>query len=203
MNILAIYEQYQLPPNLIRHQLEVTAVGRFICDHWTGEPVDRDAIMQALLLHDMGNIIKFRRPFLGELEKDAQKWERVQDAFVRKYGTNVHESTCAILKELGALKALDLVEKMQEGSFSGYENLSWESKICEYADCCVTPKGVEGFEVRLADLMHRYSRTADESWTKTMRDNAISIEGLVNCDLKKLSTIDFTKDIQNVTTSEI
>lgn len=198
MNILAIYERYQLPPNLIRHQLEVTAVGRFICDHWIGEAVDKQAITKALLLHDMGNIIKFKRPFMGELEKDAAKWAQVQDEFIRTYGTNVHDATCAILKELGQVEALDLVEKMQEGSFSGYENLSWESKICEYADCCVTPKGIEGFEMRLADLMHRYSRTADESWTKTMRENAVNIQSLVNIDLSLLQQRDFSEEVEKL-----
>src|SRR5258708_24588552 len=96
-SILQIYQKYNLPPNLIRHQLEVSAVGRYLCDHWTGTHVDKELITQALLLHDMGNIIKFKRPFLGELEKDSAYWEKVQDEFIQKYGKDVHNATVKII----------------------------------------------------------------------------------------------------------
>lgn len=197
-NILEVYKHYSIPPNLIRHQLEVTAVGRYICDHWIGDPVDKELVAQSLLLHDMGNIIKFKRPFLGELEKDAVYWEQVQNKFVQKYGKDVHKATCAIIRELRVTKALFVAEKMQEGNFLGYESLPWEVKICEYADCCVTPQGIVGFETRLADLMNRYNRTNDEQWTQNMRDNARDVENNVSIDLFKLEDFNFTQEIEGL-----
>lgn len=198
MNILETYRRYDIPPNLVRHQLEVAAVGRYICDHWTGEAVDKNLVTQALLFHDMGNIIKFKRPFLGELEKDALHWEQVQDKYFQKYGRDVHVATCAIIRELGAKQALFVAEKVQEGNFIGYESLPWEVKVCEYADCCVTPQGIVGFETRLTDLMARYHRTNDEEWVAIMRRNATDVERMVNVNLSELSLVNFDEEIGNL-----
>ncbi len=198
MTISDIYRKYTIPPNLARHQCEVAAVGRYICDHWVDEAIDKELITLALLLHDMGNIIKFQRPFLGELEKDGVYWEKIQDEFIKKYGSDVHKATCAIVSELHQKRALSILQNLQEGSFFGYENLSFEVKICEYADCCVTPNGIVGFKVRLADLMNRYNRTADEHWTKTMTSNARDIEKRVNVDLSKIDEVDFSNEMKEM-----
>ena len=110
MQIVEIYQRYDIPPNLVRHQLGVTAVGAYLMDHWLGTAIDQELVIQTLLLHDMGNIIKFKRPFLGELEAEAGYWEKIQDQYFKKYGTDVHLATLAIVNELrlpGVAKLID------------------------------------------------------------------------------------------------
>jgi hypothetical protein len=195
--ITDIYTKYKIPPNLQRHQLEVTAVGRYICDHWSGDAVDRDKITQALLLHDMGNILKFKRPFLGELEPQAAYWESVQEEFKTKYGDDVHTATDAIVTEVttdpdvrACVHALDSNYLTEHG----YPNL--EIKICNYADMCVAPEGIVGFEARMQDLKERYGLSDEKVHLLRRRINAAEIEKYVSVDLSKLSEVDFSQEIE-------
>ncbi|HSW89432.1 MAG TPA: hypothetical protein VLH19_01005 [Patescibacteria group bacterium] len=176
MTTSRIYERYTIPPNLIRHQLEVTAVGRWVCDHWVGQDINEELITQALLLHDMGNIIKFKRPFLGELEKDHTHWENVQEEFIATYGNDVHTATDAIVNELGLPEVFDLLQQMEAVWKDPEHEQSWDAKICEYADCCVTPEGIVGFEIRIADLKNRYDMTDTSQHVILATKNAREVE---------------------------
>ncbi|MEP7166827.1 MAG: HD domain-containing protein [Candidatus Woesebacteria bacterium] len=197
--ITDIYKKYKIPPNLVRHQLEVTAVGRFICDHWTGEPVDKDKITQILLLHDMGNIIKFKRPFLGESEPQSDYWESVQAEFIAKYGNDVHLATQAIFKELGKAETLSpWLDDMHLLNRDPKRPISWDVRIIEYADNCVTPGGIVGFEARLQDLMFRYHHTEDEPWVQLLRENAKLVQEKVDADLRTIDTADFSGEIDRL-----
>ena len=187
-SIQQIYNHYQIPPNLQRHMLEVTAVGRYICDHWSGPSVDKELITKALFLHDMGNIIKFKRPFLGELEPDAAHWEQVQAEFVQKYGSDVHTATMTIITELGKEKEIGwILENMRLVTKQSGADDSDVVKICEYADCCVSPEGIVGFERRLLDLIERYQKKNTE-WIGIMRSIADYIQANVTIDLTTLSS---------------
>ncbi len=57
--ISEIYEEYKIMPNLREHQLRVAAVAAQICDNFN-KPLNKKEIITACLLHDMGNIIKFK-----------------------------------------------------------------------------------------------------------------------------------------------
>lgn len=203
MTILSIYERYSIPPNLARHQFEVAAVGDYICDRWQGVQVDRELISLALMLHDMGNIIKFKRPFLGELEKDAHHWEKIQDEFITKYGTDVHQATLAIVDELGLIQVSSLINDMKNVWSEPQSNHSWEARICEYADCTVTPKGITGFNQRLEDLKQRYGLTEASSPMIEARKNGALVEKHVSVDLTQIDRIDFSKKIGHLKKYEV
>lgn len=195
MTLTEIYTKYQIPPNLIRHQLQVTAVGDYVSSHWNGPKIDKKLVTEALLLHDMGNIIKFKRPFLGELEKDADHWEQVQEAFVQKYGSDVMLATDEIIGELGFSSVREVLDEMKDVWENPEREVSFEARICEYADCCVTPKGIEGFEIRMEDLRVRYHQNEQDPIISYMRANARTLIPLVDADLTKLSAVDFSKEI--------
>lgn len=194
MTLQEIYTKYTIPPNLVRHQIEVAAVGKYVCQHWTGPQIDSNLVVKTLLLHDLGNIVKFKRPFLGELEPQAAYWEGVQTTFISTFGTNANDATEKIVAELGFSEILHLLIKMKEVWEKPGELVSWEARICEYADTCVTPVGIEGFEVRMQDLARRYGHGKDTLVYKAMKQNAVLIQENVDIDLKNLSKIDFSKE---------
>lgn len=196
MQLLLAYDNYRIPPNVVRHQLEVAAVGRWLCNNWQGEAVDIDLVTSTLLLHDMGNIIKFKRPFLGELETEADYWIKVQEEYFREYGHDVHTATVTITKELGLAKVVGLLEAMR-GVWSNPETAqSWEARICEYADCHVAPTGIVDFETRLQDLMDRYHEGNTSPTIEKMRENGRIVADCLGADPALIKEIDFRKEIE-------
>ena len=198
MTLTEIYTKYQIPPNLIRHQLEVTAVGDYVCSHWNGPKIDKKLVTETLLLHDMGNIIKFKRPFLEELEKDAKYWEAVQDEYFQKYGNDVSRATSMIVSELGFDEVSTILDEMISVWKEPERTVSWEARICELSDCCVTPRGVEGFEIRLQDLKDRYHQTESDPSVRYMRENLEVIRPHLTINPAKIAEVDFSEDILNL-----
>lgn len=198
MTLHAIYAKYSIPPNLVRHQLQVAAVGKYVCEHWHGPTIDTENIVKTLLLHDLGNIVKFHRPFLGELEPQAAYWESVQAECVARYGTDANNATEAILTELGLTKILSLLVAMKAVWVQPEMLAPWEARIAEYADTCVTPIGIEGFETRMADLANRYGHTQDTAVYQAMKQNADLIQEHVDVDLENLSKLDFGEEMEEL-----
>lgn len=152
-------------PNLRMHQFRVTAVAKIICDNFS-ESLNEHDILVACLLHDMGNIIKFDLSYFPEhLEPEGlEYWQRVKDEFLEKYGRDEHRATEAIAKEIG----------ISDTSFSylsaiGYQNLedalrdiSFERKICAYADMRVSPYSICSIEERISEGRKRYAGRKDK-----------------------------------------
>jgi predicted HD phosphohydrolase len=163
-----IYNQYDIMPNLREHMFRVAAVADIIIDH-IDESVNREEIITALLLHDMGNIIKFDLSYFPEfLEPQGLKyWRKIQDEMRDKYGSDEHAAHIAITHEIGAGdRVAELVDSI------GFHNLckntasdDWAHKICSYADLRVYPHGVVSLDVRLEDGRKRYNVSVDdERW---------------------------------------
>ena len=112
-------------------------------------------MIAALLLHDLGNIVKFK---LGE---ELDYWKGIQQETIVKYGSVDHEVTQKMLHELDVNERVAfLVSEM------GFENLhraidskDIELKICLYADQRVAPYGIVSISERFADLRKRYKDT--------------------------------------------
>lgn len=198
MTIRDVYHLYRIPPNLARHMREVTAVGRFITSHWNGDPIDINVLTKTLLLHDMGNIIKFKRPFLEEMENNANYWQEVQQDFIFKYGTDVHKATEQIVEELSLPKVVELLQEMRVVWSKPTKQIRWEARICEYADCCVTPQGITDFETRLQDLMKRYGYSEYDPVIARMRENAELVQDHVAIDLQNISKVDFFAEVREL-----
>ncbi|MFW5703170.1 MAG: HD domain-containing protein, partial [Candidatus Dojkabacteria bacterium] len=101
MTIQQAYVKFQIMPSLQLHQLRVGAVAKLILEHSPGK-LERGEIITACLLHDMGNIIKFDLDLLPQflLPEGKAYWQGVKTDFIKKYGSDEHEATVKIAKEL-------------------------------------------------------------------------------------------------------
>lgn len=163
MTILEVYQQHQIMPQLIEHQLKVAGVAKLICDNFEGE-LDKENIFTACLLHDMGNIIKFDLSVTDKLlpgrfsQSDLALWQEVKNRFVAEFGADEHHASMQIAEKLGVQKrVLELIDSIgfQEGE-SNAGSLDFGKKICAYSDMRVGPGGVISLEQRFEDLRQRY-----------------------------------------------
>lgn len=163
-----IYAAYGIHAGLQMHQLRVAAVGKTVSDALLRD-VDTQSVVQACLLHDMGNIIKadfHSFPEFYEPEGTAH-WELVKKDFVAKYGNDEHQAAMEMAREIGVSEAvLQLIDGV---GFSKLERTrdsdSFEMKIVEYADTRVCPHGVVSQDGRLHESHERYRsvKSLDES----------------------------------------
>jgi hypothetical protein len=206
MTLNTIYIKFQIPPNLQRHMLEVAAVCILILDNWTGEKVDRQLTVQSALLHDLGNLVKFKRPFMGELEVEAEHWQAVQDDLISRYGTDAKNATHQMIAEIGLKNSIGKVLKDVDKLVEGIELMKPEAQIVEFADFCVSPEGIVGYQRRKKDLINRYGAKHGLSWVAPADRFMVAIQQKVNVDLKTIDNIDFTnyhKHLPNYLTNEL
>ncbi len=187
MHVSDLYHQLHIPPNLQRHMLEVTAVGEYLCEHWTGDELDTQLVRDTLLMHDLGNIVKFKRPFLGELEEEAENWEKIQNFYVEKFGAKATTVTVAILTELGAQPEIArILLDMSPDETGAIAFMHLETRICSFADMSVTPRGIEGFEARMLDLGKRYPTERVAAAMAEERKNAAFVQQRVGVEIMTL-----------------
>lgn len=159
VKITEIYNLYKIPPNLQLHQLRVAAVASIICDNFKAK-LDSSAVITACLLHDMGNIVKFDFEAFPEFTKPEGKdyWKNIQDEVIRKYGSDEHEATTAIISEIGAeeviIKLVNSVGFVKAESNCLSKN--YAIKICSYSDMRVAPNFVTSLKARLMEAKERY-----------------------------------------------
>jgi len=158
-NIIEIYKEYNLMPNLQEHQLRVAAVVKIICDNIT-TPVNSEIIVIAGLLHDMGNIIKFDLEYFPELNKPEglDYWLSIQKEYIQKYGEDEHKATIVIMKELEVNpEIVRLVDSMSFRNLCDQATSEdFSVKIIQYADMRVGPYGVLSYEDRMIEGIKRY-----------------------------------------------
>lgn len=171
MTILEIYHKYQIPPQLQLHQLRVAAVAKYICANFTRE-VDTREIITADLLHDMGNIIKFDLTLFPQyLEPEGYDfWRKVQLDFIERYGTDEHEATYEIAKELKASpRSLDILRAIGSSKLKHrLRDNDYSKKIANYTDSRVTPSGVVSVKMRIADVKKRGVKKSKNQRVRSM-----------------------------------
>jgi len=190
MTILDIYSNYQIPPNLQRHQLEVAGVCQVVLDGWSGEKIDWELTILTALLHDMGNIIKFKKPFMSEMAERVEYWQAVQESFIAKYGHDVKVATMKIAEELQLPKVVKVLQEM-ELVIAGNAVESWEARLVEFADMHVKPEGIVSLEERLTDLIDRYQYQGDEVWIQAIKENHRLVCQQTSFDLSTIEKTDF------------
>jgi hypothetical protein len=153
-----VYDQYRIPPWLQLHQLRVAAVGKMVCDS-RGDADERTVLLTGLF-HDMGNIIKADLTLFPQLfpnEEVLVYWQSVKEDFLRTYGTNEHEATHVIGREI--LLPENVLQTMDGISFSKIENTlnngPRELQISQYADMRVGFFGVLPIAERATELKKR------------------------------------------------
>ena len=173
-------------PALQMHMFRVAGVASVICAY-INIPVDRHSIISAALLHDMGNIIKFKMDIFPEfLQPEGQEyWQRVQKEYFNTYGHDEHVATIAIAKELGVNeKTMDLLNRIGFSKANlTYESPDFNLKIAAYSDMRVEPYGVVSLEKRVNDgrerNRERITSFADDSTFEKMVEYLRKIENQI------------------------
>jgi hypothetical protein len=156
-----IYEHYEVPPWLQRHQLLVAAVGKLTADRMT-RPVHRDLVVRTCLLHDIGAIVKFDFTVTAfravcPLE-DIPHWVDVQQRMRDRYGEREYVATEKILQELGCNDVREVFSNMGLANISSILKKGLiEAQVAQYGDLRVGPHGIVSIPERLADLVKRYA----------------------------------------------
>ncbi len=159
MRIDDIYTKYQIMPSLQLHMLRVTGVSVIISEHMQ-QKVQKKDIITACLLHDMGNILKFNLDLFPDFLQPEGKeyWQKIKDSFAKKYGTDEHEATIQIVKEIGVEERI--IELIDAFTFSeadkNAKSNDLERMICTYSDMRVEPQKVVSLEDRLRDGRKRF-----------------------------------------------
>lgn len=182
MKVSEIYSQYHIPPNLRDHMFRVAKVAHYVFEHWKSTPLNKDILLTATLLHDIGSIVKFnleKNPeFLGKDEVVRKEyWQEIQNDMIARYGNDDHASTSAILKELQISPII--IQMIDTLSFKYIENIvtsdDYHFKILAYADWRVDPFGVSPLVERIDEVLSRRSKY-DEEYKNIIRNKVKIIE---------------------------
>lgn len=206
MKITDAYKKYDIPPHLALHQLTVAAVAKNVCVFVNS--TETDDIVAACLLHDMGNIIKFK---LGTqipgLELDnIEHWKAVQQHFFETYGKDEHHATMMIAQELGVgdrvLLVLDAIGFPQTSDTLASHD---EAKmIANYSDMRVAPHGVATLEKRIEDLRHRYGVSPEgDNYQNALRAMEVQIFKKTDNRPDNITALSVAEDIRALEMFEI
>lgn len=139
----------------------VAAVGEYLADHLVSSVNTREVVL-TLLVHDLGNLLKFDLSRGLELfepgDHDLNFWLTRQREIAIKYGANVHVATQAMAQEMQmGPRVLQLLNAMgSHFSEDSVGNSDWEQKICVYSDMRVKPNGFCTLTQRFDDILVRY-----------------------------------------------
>lgn len=160
MTISDWYSHYKIMPSLQLHQLRVAAVAQLVCQ-WATQPVEAANVVAACLVHDMGNIVKFKLEVFPKFSQPEglAYWQQVQAEFRAKYGQRSHDASLAIAREMRlSSRVIELIDCMSlNNTRANFESHDLNKIICEYADDRVAPHGVVTLDERLADFARRYA----------------------------------------------
>ncbi|TSC78066.1 MAG: isoleucyl-tRNA synthetase [Parcubacteria group bacterium Gr01-1014_24] len=176
MSIETIYKKYKIIPSLQEHMLRVAAVASLICDNFN-ESLNKEEIITACLLHDMGNILKFKLDSFPEFLKPEglSYWQKVKDGYVNKYGNDEYSASLKIAQELQVSD--EVLELIKAISFLGAPGnalgIDYGKKIVEYCDDRVIPFGVVSLEQRFLDLRKRYEHRGGNTPERIAFENAV------------------------------
>ena len=185
MNIADIYKWFRIPPSLQEHMLRVCAIVVFLEKHWAGAKVDWDFVKKLALLHDVGNIVKFDldryQSFLGDEQKNVERWKEIQKEIIAKYGADDHEATQKMLREIRVSEQTirTILDKSFGKSVATAASNNWPLKILYYADFRVLPLRIGTLDERINDVRQRMPWYANRPDFDTLIKAAKDIESQI------------------------
>jgi len=180
-NIGSIYDRFGIPYHLQMHMLRAAALGKLICRNWIGDGVSEDDVVAVLLLHDLGNVVRFNfdnedlNSLYGE-KSDMEELREIKKEAIEKYGEDDHEVTDKMCRELGVNERVMFLmgrhgfDKNREVCASD----DFDLKVCNYADQRIGPRGVLSLKERLDEAI---ARTGNRPWH-------LDFDELVECALE-------------------
>ena len=167
-----------IPRNLQEHMLRVASLAKIILDHWNGPAIDKKAIIQACVFHDIAKPMKFdlaKQAQFGMSAIEITNLDKLQHYLKTLYGDDEHHTTIEICKEIGvsqtAIKIINDLEWSYIPALLSKNDL--ESLIPIYADMRIGQKGILVLKQRLEDLKARTGESKHEQ-------NGIDLENLIS-----------------------
>jgi len=191
-----IYKRFNIPENLARHMLWVAQIGVETIENWVGPNIDQENIISVLLLHDIGNIIKFElhsnEAKKNYSQRELEKLLPIQKKMIALYGNNADIANISILEEIGVNK--DVIQLLTNHSFDYLPTLldseNWNEKIVFYADLRVAPWGIVPLKKRVENLRDRYSHRNQQWKNKTTYSNWLNWSNKLEKQLNQQTSID-------------
>lgn len=193
---MQIYQEWRVPPNLQRHLLTVAALADTILSSWSGPLLNRHRILRVLLLHDIGNIVKFDYDSgAGNLEEEQGRieyWKQVQAEIIALYGTDDHVVSQRIAKLEGlSSEELELLgAKVFQMNDHTVSSNNYELKIAAYSDQRVAPQGVMPLLERLNEAKDRYKERPGSSMNNPKTDFLIECAVKIESQLALYMTVE-------------
>jgi hypothetical protein len=164
----SIFERYHLPQLLQTHLWRTASLMELLLKHWRGPQVDASLLIETMLLHDLGNLVKFdlsdTTPIMLLTQTELPMYRALQAEWHQKYGKVVDAVTVAFIKEL-RLKNGPIMSHIILNHASGTEATTvtqddWIQKLCDYTDFRIAPHGLVTLKERFDDLGKRYATRA-------------------------------------------
>lgn len=204
MKISEIYSKFNIPIFLQTHMFKVASVAEIICRELKVE-VNKSEIVQAALVHDLGNIVKVHFEKLSAFFKDENEkdyWKEYRQSIIEKYGKTADEATKNMILEINISgKIFDYLNWVGSKNLKAkaVEEITKENLqflILPYADSRVSPLGIVSITERADEAAKRYGFSKEES--KKFLEGIKSIEKVIfkSCKIKPESiTNDSVKEI--------
>lgn len=115
--------------------------------------VDKEAVIQACLFHDIAKIVNFTKYFDDE--------EEIKNDFVCKYGADENIAANIIVAEIPLsenaqrISIINNTDSLLEMMESELKSNNYEVKILKYSDSRTAPSGVVSLKERWEDLVKR------------------------------------------------
>jgi putative nucleotidyltransferase with HDIG domain len=187
MNTKQIFIEYMVPRNLQEHMLRVASLAEIILDHWNGPTLDKEAIIQACIFHDIAKPINFdlaKQAQFGMSSAEIAILDKLQRRLKTSYSNEEHHATVEICKEIGcsstAVKIVNDLEWSYIPTLLSKDDLA--PLIPIYGDMRIGPRGILTLKQRLEDLK---TRTGEKEHEK----NGIQLENLIS----KYTSIDLNE----------
>lgn len=206
MRISQLYDEYMVPKNLQEHMLRVGALAKIITENWKGEEVDKKAIVQACVFHDIAKPMTFdlaKQAQFGMTPEDIKKLGVLQEHLKSKFGTDEHRATVEICKEIGlGQTSVRLVDNLEWKYIPRLlEQNDFAALIPIYCDMRIGPNGIVTLDKRLNELKMRTNFGGFDA------KNASSLEELiktkVNIDVDLVTDEQINQLAENLLNSEL
>lgn len=160
MNVKEVYQKYRTPENLQKHMLRVAALGIMILRQWKGPEVDKKAIIQTLLFHDIAKPVTFDVSKQSKFISDPVVLDKILSEIqflVDNYGADEHPAAMRIFQEIGLSQSTQRLIDNLEWHYTErlMEENDIESLITIYCDMRIGPAGLLTITERLQELHKR------------------------------------------------
>lgn len=198
-----------IPTILRNHMYRVAAIDRILVESLKPEvALDIDLVTKAMLLHDMGNIIK--SPAANDVlytEEERKELRKVEE-LIKKFGNDEHTVTMTIARELNVSdKVLYILDNIGSSRLSAtLDSDDWYIKLCSYSDFRVSPVGVVSVEERFDEVIRRYAGSqhvlADAEKTEKKKQLALilekQIQSVCNISLNEIDIDEVEKTVKEL-----